>query len=76
MNTDWVGWLIGLVAIGIALWQWHENKKIGNDVYQFLRGLKGDEQMSRASRDQINDMMQLLKPPKEKAVVQPPRKPS
>jgi hypothetical protein len=72
MNTDWVGWLIGLAAIGIAFWQWHKNEKRGNDVYQFLRGLKGDEQMSKASRDQINDMMQSLKPPKEKAGVQPP----
>ena len=48
----------------------------GNDLYQFLRGLKGDERMSPTSRHQINDMMQSLKPPKEKAAVQPPHRPS
>jgi hypothetical protein len=71
MGTDWVGWLIGLVGIAFAVWQWHQNKKTGNDLYQFLRGLKGDEQMSKASRVQINDMMESLKPPKN-----PPKEPS
>jgi hypothetical protein len=81
MNTDrWISLAetFAGIAVGcvIAFWQWHEAKKQGEKVYFFLHASRGWTELTADQKRQIGDMMAYLKPPKEKAAAQPPRKPS
>jgi hypothetical protein len=54
------GLLIGIVGIGISIWQRAENKRQGSNLMAFLIGLKRAD-LSDKTTKQINDMLGRLK---------------
>lgn len=56
------GLVVGVVGVGIAVWQWRAAKKQGDLVVAFLHGLKTGP-LNQAQVDQVNDMLARLDPP-------------
>jgi hypothetical protein len=65
-NIDWLGiggFIIGVIGLVVACWQWHESKKQGSNLVAFLHGLKACDLPPKAV-EQVNDMLARLDPQK------------
>jgi|HubBroStandDraft_2_1064218.scaffolds.fasta_scaffold1121917_1 hypothetical protein len=57
---DYVGWLIGVIGVAFAVWQYRKGKEQGSNMTTFLIGLKAAD-LRPSVVTQINDMIARLK---------------
>lgn len=64
---DWIGWAIGMIAIGYAVWTDYRSRTERRRLHSFLKGLKPGVEAGNADGviRAINDEMATLCRPKK-----------